>query len=132
MLTEAEKRDLEEMVVPLRFAQQSIYALNKRVGWWDDAPTVGEKHRKVPEKIALCHSELSEALEAHRKDLMDDKLPNRFGIEVELADCIIRILDLAQALGLDVAAAIIDKVHYNAEREDHKRENRAKQGGKRY
>ena len=62
---------------------------------------------------------------------MDDKLPHRDGREVEFADCIIRILDTAEALGLDVAGALIEKNRFNRERADHKLANRAA-GGKRY
>ena len=88
--------------------------------------------KAVPEKIALIHSEISEALEADRKDLMDDKLPNRKGLEVELADAIIRIADLAGKLKLDLGGAIIEKLEYNSTREDHKLENREKEHGKKY
>ena len=87
---------------------------------------------RVPEKLALIHSEISEALEGHRKDLMDDKLPHRKMIEVELADAVIRIADLAGALGLYLEGAMIEKMAYNAQRADHKPENRGKEGGKAY
>ena len=50
-------------------------------GWWDGADMYNDKHI-VPAKICLIHSELSEAMEGHRKDLMDDKLPHRKMIEV--------------------------------------------------
>ena len=56
-------------------------------------------------KIALCHSELSEMLEGHRKGLMDDHLPHRPMIECEAADAVIRISDLCGALGLDLGGA---------------------------
>ena len=78
------------------------------------------------------HSELSEALEADRKSLKDDKLPHRDGREVEFADCIIRILDTAAALGLDVAGAIIEKNRYNKDRADHKIQSRNDNCGKKY
>lgn len=101
-------------------------------GWYTN-PQTGEKiERNFGEVIALKHSELSEALEADRKDLMDDHLPHRKGVEVELADCIIRILDTAEAKGLDVAGALIEKNRYNKERADHKLANRAVSGGKKY
>ena len=86
----------------------------------------------VAQKLCLSHSEVSEAMEGHRKGLMDDKLPHRPMIEVELADAVIRIADLAGALGLDLGGAIAEKMAFNAKRPDHKPENRAKEGGKAY
>ena len=91
-----------------------------------------QKERNFGELIALCHSELSEALEGHRKNKMDSHLPNRKNVEVELADLLIRVFDLCGGLGFDIAGALIDKTDYNAHREDHKIENRKAQGGKAY
>lgn len=51
-------------------------------------------------------------------------------IEVELADAVIRIADLAGYLGLDVGAAIIEKMEFNKTRADHQLENRKASGGK--
>lgn len=100
--------------------------------WWQN-PTTGEPiARNFGELIALCHSELSEALEGNRKSLMDDKLPHRRMDEVELVDCLIRIFDLAGALGMDLEGAYREKTAYNANRADHKHENRVKPGGKAY
>lgn len=64
-------------------------------------------------KIALMHSELSEAAEGVRKDAMDDKLTHRKALEVELADTVIRILDFAGYYSLDLGGAIIEKLEYN-------------------
>lgn len=100
-------------------------------GWYNNIHTGEPIDRNFGEVVALMHSELSEALEAHRKDLMDDKLPHRNGIEVEFADVIIRIFDTAAAMHLDVAGAFIEKNRYNANRADHKIENR-QNGGKKY
>lgn len=101
-------------------------------GWWSD-PATGEKvERNVGELIALMHSELSEALEGHRKGLKDDHLPEYDSITVEFADTIIRILDCAGALGLPVGSALVDKLLYNGNRDDHKAENRIKEGGKKF
>jgi hypothetical protein len=52
--------------------------------------------------------------------------------EVEFADAIIRILDEAGLRGFDVASALAEKHKYNQTRDDHKRENRAKNGGKKF
>lgn len=101
-------------------------------GWYNDPVTGQSVERNFGEVVALMHTELSEALEADRKGLKDDKLPHRDGREVEFADCIIRILDTAAALGLDVAGAIVEKNRFNRQRADHKLANRAAVGGKRY
>lgn len=112
-------------------------------GWWHDLKSgtdYSEECRNgtrfgkalVAEKLALIHSEVSEAMEGHRKGLMDDKLPHRPAIEVELADAVIRIADLCGALQLDLGGAIAEKMQFNASRPDHKPENRAASGGKAY
>lgn len=107
-----------------------IYDDNVSAGWYCD-PKTGERiERNVGEMLALIHSEISEALEGYRKNLMDDHLPHRRMIEVELADAVIRICDLAGYLGLDLGGALEEKREYNANRADHKPENRAKDGGK--
>jgi len=111
-------------------------------GWWTDM-TTGQDLRStgypklqpaknVGELLCLVHSEISEAMEGHRKLLMDDKLPTRTMLEVELADAVIRCFDMAGGLGLDVAGAIAEKLQYNANRADHKPENRRDVGGKKF
>lgn len=79
-------------------------------GWWDEP-------RSDAECIALMHSELSEALEAARTDAPSDKLPSGYtGVEEELADCIIRIMDFAAERKLGLASAICAKLDYNMTR----------------
>jgi hypothetical protein len=115
----------------LLMAQDIAHKTATDAGWYLDPATGNPVERNFGEVVALMHSELSEALEADRKGLMDDKLPHRDGREVEFADCIIRILDTAAALGLDVPGAVIEKNRYNRQRADHKLEARAA-GGKKY
>lgn len=179
---------------PLDFNEiaEQIYRQNKEVGWWDNP------NRCIYETLQLVSTEIAEATEAERKDLDDDHLPWREGGEVELADALIRILDLggryqwtytkrlphkmlqfdkiktvgghhlvlnialadlsraiyhfdpaehihreysylidsvlhvADHKGYDVIGAMWEKLEYNRERADHKRENRAKEGGKKF
>jgi NTP pyrophosphatase (non-canonical NTP hydrolase) len=109
----------------------------KRQGYDEDqikniclALKVSPLKANIPEKLCLTHSELSEAMEGFRKNLMDDKLPHRKMFEVELADTVIRIMDIAGFFKMDLGGAIIEKLEYNATRADHKPENRLKDGGK--
>lgn len=100
--------------------------------WWIHLETGEPLNRNMGEMLCLVHSELSEAMEGHRKGLMDDKLPHRPMIEVELADALIRIFDIAAGTGLDLGGAYVEKMAYNAVRADHKREARLASGGKKY
>lgn len=125
-----QQEDMIETSIDL--LQRVVHSANLAAGWYHDKETKEPVKRNFGELVALVHSELSEALEGYRKDLMDDKLPHRPMVEVEFADAIIRIMDTAEYMGLDVGGAIIEKLAYNRNRADHKMENRAKDGGKKF
>ena len=110
------------------------HMLVKDSGWWDEYEAMPEEYRPlwISTKVALIQSGASEALEGFRKGAMDDRLPHRKSAEVELADVLIRVFDLAGGLGLDVAGAMIEKLAYNQQRADHKRENPATEGCKKF
>lgn len=173
---------------------KEIFEQNKVVGWWDDM------NRCIYQTLQLINTEIAEATEGARKNLMDDHLPHRKMEEVELADVLIRTLDLggrcgwscsftensltviaqaikdinqtdgrnhlnmsvlvsnianniddedkyhsddggnysmliltvcayAKAKGYDIIGAMEEKLAYNRERQDHKRENRKGEAG---
>lgn len=94
--------------------QRNVHLTAKEHGWWE-----GKSIEVVPEKLALIHSEISEALEEYRKSpdfgvYYHDGKPEGFGIE--LADAIIRIMDLAEWLGIDLAECVVEKHEYNLNR----------------
>ena len=172
---------------------KKIYGQNCDVGWWDDAD------RCMFQTLQLVSTEVAEATEGERKDLMDDKLTHRKMGEVELADTMIRVLDIGGRMGFiydlsyeyplsyfngesigakhltinkylisfaaefnlddkanypamevyyaqlvsciadvckkldyDLEGAMIEKHEFNKQREDHKRENREKEHGKKF
>ena len=99
--------------------------------WWYDQD--GRKLiRNKGEMLMLMVSELSEAMEGERKNLMDSHLPDRKAIEVELADLLIRLFDYAGAYNLDLDGAVWAKRSYNSTRKDHTLEERNKPNGKKW
>lgn len=100
--------------------------------WWVNIETGEPLKRNKGELLMLIVSEIAEAMEGERKDLMDDKLPHRKMAEVELADAMIRIFDYADAFGYDLHGAFEEKMKFNATREDHTHEARKIAGGKQF
>lgn len=192
---------MTRLATQLQQWQDKIHTQNVNMGWWDNVPEEEiERMQLIVEKMQLISTEIAEATEGARKNLMDDHLPHRKMEEVELADALIRTLDLTgfkyfiwQALedeseegsfeeivnfmeigynrdcsrvatghfslnvalvksledgdlgllvlmiiawanhrGYDIMKAMSEKVEYNANRADHKRENREKEGGKNF
>ena len=95
---------------PLNTLAQEIVNINKANGWniahgadWDENP------HKIPAILALIHSEVSEALEAFRGD-------DYGNFREELADVLIRVLDLSGGMGIDIDTEVKEKLEKNKSR----------------
>lgn len=102
------------------------------VGWHNDPETGERVEWNKGESMMLMVREISEAMEADRRDAMDDKLTHRIGEEVELADALLRIFNYSGQHRLDIAGAFVEKAVYNLHRPDHKPHARVAKGGKRF
>jgi hypothetical protein len=84
------------------------------IRWWQDIHTGQPIQRNKGELLMMVITELAEAVEGIRKNLMDDKLPHRRMEEVEMADGYIRLLDFAGAYGLELTGFMHcqEDIHY--------------------
>lgn len=105
----------------------SIFEINKEKGFWD-------KERNIGEMLMLVTSELGEAMEAHRKgkfanwEYFEKDKTNisensafqnhiKDSFEDEIADAVIRLLDMSAGLGINLEKQIEAKINYNKTRE---------------
>lgn len=93
-----------------------VAAESKNIGTATQLNEIAAKlrNRNEGEMLALIHSEVSEALEGLRHgNPADDKVPEFLATEAELADVVIRIMDMAHSRGWRVAEAIVAKAEMN-------------------
>jgi NTP pyrophosphatase (non-canonical NTP hydrolase) len=95
--------------------RDEVHAMAIAKGWY-------EQPRPFAELIALCHSELSEALESYRDTpvpsmvWLDTDTDKPEGVPIELADALIRVLDMCGYYRIDIDDAVRTKIDYNATR----------------
>lgn len=87
-------------MIDLNERAKEVHTANEK--WWVDLETGERIVRNKGEFLMLVVSEIAEAMEGERKDLMDDHLPHRKMAEVEMADAYIRLLDYAGGYGVDL------------------------------
>ena len=129
LLWEHDKKENSQVDININEFAAAVHENAVNHGWWEKEPS-------FPEIIALCHSELSEALECYRKKLpsvyfIDEDTVVGSGIEsdlgryigqelkgsaVELIDCILRILDYCAAKNIDIEKLLILKNEFNKTR----------------
>lgn len=102
--------------------QTEAWKIAEEKGWHEG------RQIEFGEFIALCHAELSEALEVFRvvgdqgidqTELVEQIEPENYtprGIPIELADVILRILDYSETHGINIQKAIETKMHFNTTR----------------
>lgn len=92
-----------------KYYRPGLDDLAAKIADWRERKGFRTDRGNIPEKIALCHSELSEALEANRDDNWDN-------FTEELADTMIRIFDICGSLRLPLAQALARKMEVNEQR----------------
>ncbi len=105
----------------------AIVEANMAKGFWNKRQNLKEclfnrdAQLELIEALALIMTEAAEAIESVRKNLnwsedKDQHLPHRTNLETELADIMIRCLDLAGGLNIDIGQVILEKLEYNSTR----------------
>ena len=132
-----------------------FHGASREAGWWDktdiqkraevaleDEGALGletvslleeviEKERCPYTQQVLIISEVIEAMEGVRKNLMDDKLPHHKMEDIEMADVFIRLMDYCGGRGINLGKVVVEKAAFNINRTDHTKEAREGVNGKR-
>lgn len=110
-----ERLENEKFIDEFNRIQRIVHKNAIDKGFWNDTDAKQTGH--VLGKLMLIVSEIAEAGEAARSYYpLSDKINDYGNFEEELADAIIRIMDLAERMGVQVSEAVIAKMQYNTNR----------------
>jgi NTP pyrophosphatase (non-canonical NTP hydrolase) len=128
------QRPQSEFIADLGRAVNSLALLCRERAdkWYYDLKTGERLKMNDGERMMLMVSEIAEAFEGKRKNLMDSHLPHRKAVDVELADLLIRVLDYAGENCEDLGGALVEKLEYNRTRADHTDAARRGLNGKKF
>lgn len=87
---------------------QRVHQANRK--WWQHIDTGLPIERNRKELLMLVITEIAEAVEGERKNLMDDKLPHRRMAEVEMADAYIRLLDFSAGFKVHIGERFLNYI----------------------
>ncbi len=102
--------------------QRRVHELSCEKGWWNDIDGGGPGPRDAVIRLALVQTEVSEAIQSVRDGQMvtqwdgEPGASKPYGFPIELVDALFRLLDTAEAFGIDTEAAMRDKFAYNMTR----------------
>lgn len=111
-----------ELMQGLKSFSAELHETATSKGWWSDRLKLAAQSPAGSVQVdigcvALAITELAEAIENIREGYKpDDKVPQFSGLEAELADCIIRILDFSHASNLRTIEALFAKAEFNKSR----------------
>lgn len=103
---------INEKFEALNYIANEVHCLAIEKGWYDN-------ERDFSEYIANIHAELSELFEAYRKGTLNQECDKNNGMtcfEEELADIVIRVLDMSEKFNVDIGNAVLKKHEYNKTR----------------
>lgn len=109
-MIELKNQMVQNFLDGFRYVAEVAYQINREKGHHD-------KKTGDPLRLLLIHSEVSEATEALRDgNPPDDKIPLFTSVEAELADVVIRTMDMGVVSNHRVAEAVLAKLLYNSNR----------------
>lgn len=117
----------EEFIKQFRAVQTTAHTINRENGWWNQRMQtlamlkdkgIDHSPNLAIELIALCHTELTEAVEAARRQRQQSWADSKTKDTMvrELAGTIVRIMDMAEFFELPLAEAILEEIKANAQR----------------